>query len=429
MPEIGIIYMLYKHIGSALSRFFFNKKNKNSIRNAFLLKDNMHLVSDVNKRYERIIKKIRNYHHSKKIKIAFIVGEKEKWTLNMLYAELYKSEKFKPIILVVPSEVGDPKESTIDNYNFFKNMGFEVEKGYDVNKRKYLDIRLFSPDIVFYQQPWSISKSHSIKKLSKYFLTCYVPYCFYMLSSDRNYKMNFHALLWKYFVEFDEYKSEYFRNYNIDNCEVSGSVKLDGYLEKKNGNKYNGAIIYAPHHSFNDGHKFSAFLWSGKHILDLAKKHRNFKWIFKPHPFFREKLVKNGIMTPEEAENYFYEWRDVGEIHIGSGYHDIFSSSRLLITDSISFLAEYFPTKNPVFFLRSHDQVDDFTDVGSKIVKNYYHLRKSDDIYYLFNRVIIDGDDYMMKSREDSVRSIGLDLKKSSSERIVNYLLKEVFSS
>lgn len=47
-------------------------------------------------------------------------------------------------------------------------------------------------------------------------------------------------------------------------------------------------------------------------MLDWAKCHPEFKWVFKPHPRLKNALIKNNIMSEEEVERYYSEWEKIG---------------------------------------------------------------------------------------------------------------------
>ena len=70
--------------------------------------------------------------------------------------------------------------------------------------------------------------------------------------------------------------------------------------------KNEGYIIYAPHHSFAPSHlNFATFKWNGKYILEYAKSHPEFKFVFKPHPQLKTRMIKRHIMSEKEVDNYF----------------------------------------------------------------------------------------------------------------------------
>ena len=79
------------------------------------------------------------------------------------------------------------------------------------------------------------------------------------------------------------------------------------YLDNKNQSKK--YIIYAPHYSVKNSElKLGTFDWNGKFILEYAKKHPEFDWIFKPHPLCKHNFIRSKIFkNMEEVNNYYNE--------------------------------------------------------------------------------------------------------------------------
>ena len=249
---------------------------------------------------------------------------------------------------------------------FFEEKGINYKVVYDIKQQVHIKLKKFKPDIVFYQQPWLIPDNQNPFNTSKNALICYVPYCYYSLNSYMNYLLGFHGKLWKYFVESDLHKEEYQQKFNAKNCTAIGSCKLDSYktLDKskidtiwKTNKK---RIIYSPHNCFeqeNIDYATATFDKNGEFILQLAKSHPEYEWIFRPHPVFKDRVLRHKIKTLSEIENYFEEWKKIGTIYTGGDYYEMFAGSDYLITDCISFLSEYLPTAKPVIHLRKDEQI------------------------------------------------------------------------
>ena len=76
-----------------------------------------------------------------------------------------------------------------------------------------------------------------------------------------------------------------------------------------------------------------------------------------------------------EINNYFSEWEKIGKIYPTGDYYELFSHSDCLITDCISFLAEYLPTGKPVIHLRKENQYKELSNKYEKIVNKLASLR------------------------------------------------------
>ena len=379
-----------------------------------------------NRNYRKILKTI---YLKDKIKVGFLVSENSKWNCQSLYDELEKHPYFEPIILITRvKQLHDGYSSFYDdiedNKKFFTKKGLRFQVAYDIQSKKYIPLKKFECDIIFYQQPWWLHSNQQILKTSYTALTAYVPYCFHMLEEENNYFEHFHKILWCYFVESKLYEKKYKEIYNATNIVYSGHTKLDNYLSNTHKKNTKPTIIYAPHHLNCDNHLFLTWEWNGKEILEFAKKNNQYHWIFKPHPHFKDSLIRNNILTLTDMDTYFEEWNKVGEICLSGDYYNLFKSSACLITDCISFLAEYMPTKSPVIFLKANEQKAPFTDLGEIITRNYYKVHTWSEFIDIFNRVIIQNDDYLKNERLNDLTYLIDTPQQSAAKKIVNYLEK-----
>ena len=129
-------------------------------------------------------------------------------------------------------------------------------------------------------------------------------------------------------------------------------------------------------------------------------------------------------MTKSEVEDYYNEWAKIGYVYQMGDYFDIFKSSDLMITDCASFLAEYLPSKKPLIRLIKDNSIE-MSDLGSKIVSQYYNARNKKEIEYLFQLLAVEKNDYKKKEREKLVVEI-VDFNESASNKIYKYILKSI---
>ncbi|MFI3300627.1 MAG: CDP-glycerol glycerophosphotransferase family protein [Candidatus Gastranaerophilales bacterium] len=210
----------------------------------------------------------------------------------------------------------------------------------------------------------------------------------------------------------------------ITNVTPVGHPRLDEYFtEIKNENiwreKEKIKIIYAPHHSFEKRSlKFGTFAWSGKKILELAKKYSNeATFILKPHPRFDYAILSNNIMTEDELNSFYKEWQVCGEIYDQGDYFDLFRTSDALITDCVSFLAEYLPTKKPIIQLKRKDSMK-FNSFGKAISKDFYGCYNEKELDDVFEEVIINKNDFLKEKRIKSAEEI-FQFKSKVSKKII----------
>lgn len=385
----------------------------------------------VKNNYKCVIEKLKN--KKDKIKVVFLIRENQKWKYQSVYDELAQSNCFEPLILVsiltLAHKGKDKTRNNLqENYKFFKSRGMNVDYAY--KDRKYINLKEFNPDIVFYDQPWDLPKIHRPEYISKFALTMYSPYYYDILDNNEGYFADFHKLLHTYFVEhnLNTQKYEKISTNNSKNCVVTGYPKFDIYFQKKDFHcdlwkeKDKIKIIYAPHHSIEKkGIQLATFKQNGKFILELAKKYPQTTWIFKPHPRLKYAILRNKLMNEKELECYYNEWLNIGNIYEQGDYTDMIMTSDLMITDCCSFLAEYLFTQNPLIRLENQNSVK-LTDLGNKIIKSYYSVNNNDDLEKIFKQLIIYNNDEKKIYRYDIINEI-LDKKEQSSTKIYKYLI------
>ena len=205
---------------------------------------------------------------------------------------------------------------------------------------------------------------------------------------------------------------------------MTGHPKLDTYYKYK-GNIVKKYVIYAPHHSLkNDTPRCATFDKNGWEILEFAKNHPEFSWIFKPHPRFKFAVVANKIMIENEIKNYYNEWSKIGIIHTDGNYFDIFKQARCMITDSISFLTEFLPTRQPVIHLRSKD-AEEYDIISKQIIDHYYAVYNNNELQEYLNMILIDEKDPKKEERIEVLNKLKL-CESNASDNIINYLKKVI---
>ena len=332
---------------------------------------------------------------------------------------LSKNDKFNLKVLVSVSEYLLKKRYSYmdypkilkDNYDYFKENGFNTDYAFDIEKKQYKDLSGFNPDIIFYEQPWELPEIHSIYRTSNYAVCLYCSYGSCITNGENEYCKPFFNELYTYFMDNEEIIKTMRQKGVIDvNLEFAGQVKLDAYLKPLNKEnivwKTSGKkrVIYAPHHSFYKGSMlgFGTFDWNYKFFLDYAEKHQEIEFILKPHPELKCQIVKNGLMTYDEMNEYFKKWEELPncQIYDKGNYFDMFRTSDMLITDCNSFLYEYLPTEKPVIHLISEHSIG-HNEFGRKITSGYYKVHNIEELELALNMK----DDVLLNTRLDIIKN------------------------
>lgn len=395
-------------LGAKLKNFGMKLKTKNNLKY-------------ISKNKKQVIKKLKEkIKNNEKINVVFYIYDETKWKSQSIYNLLEEDERFTPYIFV------SKNCSTEDNmnfqtknditkvYDFFKNKNMRVLYAYDFENDNYipLDEMKVKPDIVFYSHPWYIYKTQGPVMVSKYAITCYIPYFIATSISPIEYYTRFHQYVENHYVLNDLIKNYYAENMDNkgENLKSTGHPMLDYfYLNKNKTFENKNYTIYAPHWSVdkNNNLHWGTFLDLGYKILNYAKTHPNLNWIYKPHPCLESYLIKNNYYTKEEINSYRKEWQNIGQIMETGDYLDLFMQSKTLITDCGSFETEYFLTQKPLIHLKSNIEPTPFNPSVEKIINSCYEAHDFESLKEILDEVIIKNNDYKIQERKKVYKELG----------------------
>ncbi len=395
-------------LGAKLKNFGMKLKTKNNLKY-------------ISKNKKQVIKKLKEkIKNNEKINVVFYIYDETKWKSQSIYNLLEEDERFTPYIFV------SKNCSTEDNmnfqtknditkvYDFFKNKNMRVLYAYDFENDNYipLDEMKVKPDIVFYSHPWYIYKTQGPVMVSKYAITCYIPYFIATSISPIEYYTRFHQYVENHYVLNDLIKNYYAENMDNkgENLKSTGHPMLDYfYLNKNKTFENKNYTIYAPHWSVdkNNNLHWGTFLDLGYKILNYAKTHPNLNWIYKPHPCLESYLIKNSYYTKEEINSYRKEWQNIGQIMETGDYLDLFMQSKTLITDCGSFETEYFLTQKPLIHLKSNIEPTPFNPSVKKIINSCYEAHDFESLKEILDEVIIKNNDYKIQERKKVYKELG----------------------
>jgi len=411
------MYIDFEKIGNYLGfakDFFYNLKVKQNLN---YIKKNQKIV----------LQKIKNKNP---LNVVFYVYDESKWKSQSVYNYMAEDERFNPKIVVTKNcalmgnhnyqTTGDVKRC----YEFFKQKGMNAELGYDIQNDDFMPFEKFTPDLIFYSHPWYVYKTQGPVMCSRFALTYYIPYFIPASVVWFDYDLRFHKYLYKHYVSTDIIRDIYIENIKNSVCKIvtAGHPIFDEYLETSHKEKK--YLIYAPHWTVcGDNLRFGTFEWSGKKILEFAKLHTELNWVFRPHPLFYKFILSSGFMQKNEIDNYFEEWRKIGQISEGGDYVDLFKESYGMITDCGSFLTEYFITGNPVIHLIS-DKLKP-NKIVEEIDKTYYNVYNEQELSIQLIDVLLNKNDYKKQERINLLNKLNL-LNNCSAKRIIDDILNDI---
>lgn len=373
-----------------------------------------------------------------KLRVMFLVSELSKWKTQSLYDRMSESNEFTPFIAV--SGRGDWQESpeywplTDEAARSFRDKGMNCVVVADFEKVCNISLDNFSPDIIFYEQPYNWKREYMPITVSRFALTAYVPY--YVPTNEIDplwYVGAFHRTNFLYIL-LNERIKDALSNYIDPRLYAGRQVALghtfyDLYAEdyQLKSNNSRDLVIYAPHWTFDhpnnvNSQNISTFLWNGKEILAYAKKHPEVKWLFKPHPGLQWKLVESGAWSKEAVDAYYREWAEIGQCYYGNDYVKLFKRSRAMITDCSSFVAEYPPCGGAMIHLRSATQKLELLRAYGKMYDAFYQVHNLEEMYRVFDMVIERGEDPKREERMRAVKELNL-IGNNAAKNIIDYLL------
>ncbi len=338
-----------------------------------------------------------------KIRFGFVVYTSSMWNVDELYHSLKQNECFETHIIVAHLEMSDDESSKRE---YQKTLAYFTELQYDILEAQNLT-KNDRFDILFYMTPFSLlDKNIDLFEISLNTIILHTSYS-YMLAGNEE-KLNIWMYHWalKYYTDSEYYKKLIEKTkYYTGNAEYLGFPKMDKYYTAETFRpSTKKVIIYAPHHSVHyEKFKSATFEDNYLAILELAKKYTDTTyWVYKPHPLLRANSVLGGVFNSvEEYDEYEKAWSDLenAEVMTSGEYYSIFKGSDAMITDSVSFLAEYQFTGKPLLLLESGKET--YNEFGENIISILYKCDgKSIAEIESFVTDVIDDNDQMKGIRE-----------------------------
>ncbi len=412
-----------------------------------------------------IIKVQEKISRGEKIKITFLAISAAEWPANDLYWLLDKSDLFDVSVTISPlvdRNDDDRKRTYLQNKKFFVEQGYRVLDNYDVNTDRVSTFEEMNeiPDIVIHVSYWyqSWPECYRITQYPLDRLNFYISYGFATGNSatgsftkNCEYNFDFFSMVTKVYANSTIDLREY-RKYQLlegENVEYSGYSKMDYFYDKKpytdeeickiwnmpNADSIKGKkrIIIAPHHSFLGyaGIKFSTFGWNVYFWQYLAEKYKDsIVFAFKPHPNLRYRAVEAKIFeSSEEYDKYLERWNSLPNTTIidENSYLDLFATSDAMLTDSISFIAEYLYVNQPMLYLTRKEQC--YSELGEECMKAHSKAEGRDffEIERFVQQVVLKEKDEQKEVRNKVFKDI-LDYQNDNGCLATPYIYRSIMS-
>ena len=388
-------------------------------------------------RYKRTLKRLRGAAAVRKLKVGFVIGSSSKWKAQSLYEKMLRSSEFEPIVVLTICDSASrySAEKCVkqldETRSFFKGRGMHCVEAYSRETGICVDLAKMGFDIVIYHQPWGVVDEQMPYNVAKRSLTFYIPY--YVADyGDCRFDCDppFNRTVYGYLTTNDAWAKVYedYMRHKIHECRylALGHTGLD-YAAAVDMSRTDGRyIIYAPHWAFScdamaNAENYSTFLWTGKLILEYAKRHPEQSWVFKPHPTLKQYLHETKVWDDCEIESYYAEWGKIATTCFDGDYHRYFWDSKAMVTDCGSFLMEYPCTGRPLIHLISPDCKVTPISASADYFQTFYRVVCVEDMERVFRMILEDGKDPMRENRIRKLREMKL-IGNDASKNIIEYL-------
>lgn len=400
-------------------------KRVNAARHAFMKRyknfQDEWTIEQLQKMYaaqvEHIKAKVRN---GQKIRIGFFVVRDSQWANRPLFEAMINHPVFEPFAIACPETTfyhakEDLPKFCLQTYNrLVLQYGKEhVICGYDEQTEKYIDVmEAFDLDLCAFSTFYTATKNkihgshkfycveHAIKKKKLSFYNAYgyqakIRYDILVLKTyPACYRM------WKLFSDNKEEIALGVENMPYifgKNMVLSGYCKMDKYfaVAKSAPKSDRKTILISPHHSILP-HKIiqtGNFFKYYNFYLELFAKYPKVQFIFRPHPALWTTLRQFDDWGDAKVDEYIakiksfknVEYRDGGE------YFDLFAKSDALVTDCVSWFAEYFYTGKPqCYILRDESELyTQYLEFGREFFEHVYKAFNERDIIDFIEKVVL----------------------------------------
>lgn len=363
--------------------------------------------------YDRKLKQLRKV--KRPINVLFFAVYESSWKFESVYRLMEQDPMFMPLVLVCPvvNQGEEYKHRNMSEcFQYFQSHGYNTLMAYDGAIDTYIDAHDLNPDIIFYTNPYMtlIDNRYYIHQF-KNVLTCYANYAYNNVLSRFMCGLDFHQLLWRYYLENTDNLALVKNFYNAHNCKVTGYPMIDSFMNHKVQSwpwklkdKQFKRVIWAPHHTIEgntDDTALSTFLQYSETMLTIAEQYKDrIQFAFKPHPLLIRALYKHPEWGKERTDSYYKKWAEEDNTTLVRGeYVDLFCTSDAMIHDCGSFIIEYMYVNKPVMILTDGDRLAQCNVTATNAYKCHYEGKNEDDILHFIERTVLHGEDPKINMR------------------------------
>lgn len=335
------------------------------------------------------------------IRVVFLGLYFEAWdALGPVYQLMKSDPRFEPVVLSMPRKLtGELRyEGEQRSHEFLDSQGIDhlrlnMGDSGSENRKGLEALRDLAPDYVFTNYPWQRNYQPALRfdELVKFTRLAYVPYFSIAMVVEPEYEpgggqaggsvathlytQRLHQLASLIFTQdVNVLEAHRTTERGADHVFLTGSPKIDTLREAAiiglaawplAGKGFR--LLWAPHHSYSPHWlNFGVFSEIKDQMLALAKQRPDIQIVLRPHPFMWGTLSDRKVLTPDAINKWRREWESLPNTATSEGgsYGELFLAADVLLTDGISFIAEYpLVTGKPSIFFEKQDHWP-FTQIG-----------------------------------------------------------------
>ena len=369
------------------------------------------------------VKKKKKAHN--KLRLVFLCQLPQLWgCFQSVYEAAAKDPDVEAYILAVPEEWGK-KEINQEAYEYMKQSGYPVLKGYEENTDSFYDLEKLQPDYVFLPRPYDhyLPTIYQSESLSKYTKVCYVCYGY---TSEGQYMLK--TAFSKYFITncymvFAENRSV--EQYCKKCLPISSRLGIRKIIktpfprfdllkqfEGKEGaiwqiprSQSEKRIIWTPRWTLDEKLGGTNFFSYKDFFFAYAKKHPQQEIAIRPHPLAFENFVKAGKMTREEVEQYKKTCSQTENVQLDQNkeYLDSFASADILVSDMSGVVVDFAVTEKPVIFCSYREE---FNEANKALMEEAYYVVKDQKELEEVLELLCRGEDPKREQRKRVVKEV-----------------------
>ena len=360
--------------------------------------------------------------NKEKINVIFVCHRPSVWeSLHSVYDVLKNDKRFNVIIVAIPNKKELPElwlnheeYETEGAEEFWKSYG--CIEGFNYITKEWLDLRLLSPDYVFFQQPYNVTRCKSYKSwvVSRYAKLLFVPYGMQIMGGEvlkSVHPADFMNNLSYYFCPNDSIRDELAvvlnknGNHGFTKIVVTGFPRYDQFLKPLNSDgeiwtskeickKFR--ILWTPRWCTNEG--TCTFFDYKDHILQYAKDNKDVEIVLRPHPQAFSEWNTTGELTADEQYNFRLECAKAGiKIDEEARYINTIRTADCFLADPTSLMGEYFVTGKPIIYTYKRNC---FTKFGKDLSKGYYYCYNWEEVKVTLDNLKKGKDSLLERRRE-----------------------------